>query len=135
MAGLVVDCSAFLPLCFEDEASEISEAMLERVVKAGAMVPAIWWYEIRNVLVVNERRGRIEASQSEEFLSLLGRLPLSIVMEEQPGLVLRFARAYSLSAYDAAYLALAREHALPLATLDQRLADAAARAEVAVFGS
>jgi predicted nucleic acid-binding protein len=40
------------------------------------------------------------------------------------------ARAFHLSAYDAVYLDLARRERLPLATLDDRLRNAAARAGV-----
>ncbi|MFP3325380.1 type II toxin-antitoxin system VapC family toxin, partial [Planococcus sp. SIMBA_160] len=40
---------------------------------------------------------------------------------------LRLARAYRLSVYDAAYLELALRKELPLATRDERLAEAAAR--------
>jgi predicted nucleic acid-binding protein len=39
-----------------------------------------------------------------------------------------------LSAYDAAYLALALLEGLPLATLDRRLAEAARAEQVIVFG-
>ena len=39
------------------------------------------------------------------------------------GAVLALAMAHGLTAYDAAYLALAQERSLPLATLDQKLAD------------
>lgn len=45
------------------------------------------------------------------------------------------SRKYRLSAYDAAYLALALLEQLPLATLDRRLADAARAEGVDVFGS
>jgi predicted nucleic acid-binding protein len=40
------------------------------------------------------------------------------------------ARAFQLSAYDAVYLDLARRERLPLATLDDRLRNAAGRAGV-----
>jgi predicted nucleic acid-binding protein len=43
------------------------------------------------------------------------------------------ARAFQLSAYDAAYLDLARREKLPLATLDDHLRAAATRAGVAVL--
>lgn len=45
--------------------------------------------------------------------------------------VMDLARAYELSAYDAAYLELALRLGLPLATLDVRLRSAAERAGVA----
>ncbi len=133
MTGLVADCSAFLPLCFEDESSTVADAMLVEIASKGALVPAIWWYEIRNVLVVNERRGRIETGQSDDFLNLLGRLPIVVVLDDDATGVVDLARRYRLTVYDAAYLALARSRGLPLVTLDRKLADAARGIGVELF--
>lgn len=134
VAGLVADCSAFLPLCFEDESSNVADAMIGAIASRGALVPAIWWYEIRNVLVVNERRGRIEADQSDEFLQLLGRLPILVALDDDGTDVVGFARTFALSVYDAAYLALAKRRRVPLVTLDRKLADKARDAGVELFG-
>ncbi|MFO7763532.1 MAG: type II toxin-antitoxin system VapC family toxin [Wenzhouxiangellaceae bacterium] len=133
MTGLVADCSAFLPLCFEDESSNVADAMIGDIASRGALVPAIWWYEIRNVLVVNERRGRIETGQSDDFLNLLGRLPIVVVLDDDATGVVDLARRYRLTVYDAAYLALARSRGLPLVTLDRKLADAARGIGVELF--
>jgi len=132
MAALVADCSVFLPLCFQDEESEAAEEMLGRIQTGGALVPAIWWYEIRNVLVVNERRGRIAPEDSNEFLHLLSRLPIAVVLVEDPDDTVSLAREQGLTVYDAAYLALARQQDLPLFTLDKRLAGAARKCGVPV---
>ena len=43
------------------------------------------------------------------------------------------ARAFGLSAYDAAYLEVARRERLPLATLDEGLRTAAARSDVGLL--
>ncbi|WP_426239734.1 PIN domain-containing protein [Pararhizobium sp. DWP1-1-3] len=45
------------------------------------------------------------------------------------------ARAHQLSAYDAAYLALAITEGLPLATLDKKLRQAAAAEAVQLFSA
>jgi predicted nucleic acid-binding protein len=58
-------------------------------------------------------------------------LPLRLVSRSEDSEVVRVARRHQLSAYDAAYLALALTEVLPLATLDRKLA-AAARAEKAI---
>jgi len=133
MAGLVADCSAFLPLCFEDESSAVADAMIVEIASQGAMVPAIWWYEIRNVLVVNERRGRIEARQSDDFLHLLGQLPIVVVLDENEIDAVGLARKFGLNVYDAAYLALAHSRQVPLVTLDRKLVDAARGSGVELF--
>ena len=134
MAGLVADCSAFLPLCFEDESSTVADSMIVEIASQGALVPAIWWYEIRNVLVVNERRGRIEAAQSDDFLHLLGQLPIVVVLDDDQVDAVGLARKLGLTVYDAAYLALAHSRQLPLVTLDRKLADAAREIGVKLFG-
>jgi predicted nucleic acid-binding protein len=48
--------------------------------------------------------------------------------------VLTLARVHQLSAYDAAYLALAVAESAALATLDRKLAAAARRENIAVLG-
>lgn len=131
--ALVADCSAFLPLCFEDDVSRVADEMIAAISSRGALVPAIWWYELRNVLAVNERRGRIAPRDSDDFLRLLGQLPITVVFEERHTAALDLARRFALSAYDAAYLALAYSRGLPLVTLDRRLHEAAGRAGVELF--
>lgn len=133
MAGLVADCSAFLPLCFEDESSTVADAMIVEIASQGALVPAIWWYELRNVLEVNERRGRIEAGQSDDFLRLLGQLPIVVVLDDNEIDAVELARKFRLTVYDAAYLALAQSRQLPLVTLDRKLADSARGIGVELF--
>jgi predicted nucleic acid-binding protein len=60
MAVFVVDASAALAWCFEDEASSWSDGLLERLRQGGQIVvPAHWPTEISNGLLVAERRKRI----------------------------------------------------------------------------
>ena len=92
------------------------------------MVPVLWWYELRNVLVLGERRGRITEQQTARFLRDVSRLAITIDNAPDESGVLTLARRRRLTVYDAAYLELALRAALPLATLDATLS-AAARAE------
>jgi predicted nucleic acid-binding protein len=48
--------------------------------------------------------------------------------------VLTLARRYGLTVYDASYLELAERHAVPLATLDAALAQAAQRENIPLIG-
>jgi predicted nucleic acid-binding protein len=95
---------------------------------------ALWWFEVRNVLIVNERRKRIAQSGVSAFLRNLSRL--SIVIDRSPDEtpLLELARQHRLSVYDAAYLELAKRERLPLATLDGELAQAARAENVALIG-
>lgn len=62
------------------------------------------------------------------------RLPLEDAGVGSDGLVLLLASKHMLSAYDAAYLALAMNRSLPLATLDRKLAAAARKQDIRILG-
>jgi predicted nucleic acid-binding protein len=88
-------------------------------------VPAIWWYEVRNILLVNERRQRISQGDSSRFLRDLEDFPIEVAGVVEHKNLQEVARQYNLTAYDAAYLELALREHLPLATLDKSLLAAA----------
>ena len=127
---LVLDSSIVGCWCFPDEASAVADTAWDRLHVDGAVVPALWWYEVRNVLVVNERRGRIDVAGTAEFLADLERLPVKHDRAPIGDAILGFARTYRLTFYDAAYLELARRLDAPLATLDRALGTAARSAGV-----
>ena len=127
--AFVLDVSVTVAWCLPDEESEAANRALDRLRSEEAVVPTLWWFELRNALVVNERRGRLAETGTAAFLSDLARLPIRV--EERPSdsdLVLALARRYGLTVYDAAYLAAGVGRSAPLATLDRKLA-AAAEAE------
>ncbi len=68
MAIFVVDASAALAWCLEDEASSLADGLLERLRQGDRIVvPAHWPTEISNGLWVAFRRGRIKAGQPALF--------------------------------------------------------------------
>ena len=121
----VLDASVSASWAFPDEIHPLATLALSRVQTDSAIAPALWWYEIRNVLLVNERRHRISPEQSEQFLEQLTDLNIEILPLGANGKVLRLARKHQLTVYDAAYLSLAITFNAPLATLDKRLRTAA----------
>lgn len=117
--------------CFDDESTPATEAILDKLLTEPVTVPAIWTFEVSNVLLVAERRGRISEAQASRFLQLLFQLPITVdVNSADSNAILAIGRRHQLSAYDAAYLLLAEQRGVPLATLDQRLAAAAETAGV-----
>jgi len=128
VTAFVIDCSVAVTWCFEDEATAASDGLLDRLGDAPAAAPAIWPLELGNVLVMAERRGRIDAAQLAECVALLRELPVAID-EETPQRaldeVLALARAEGLTTYDASYLELAMRLGVPLATQDRALRQAA----------
>lgn len=78
MTDLVVDTSAVLPWCFEDEADEAAMSLLDRVETGNVFVPALFPVEIANALLAAERRGRVTADDRVKFLNLLDRVPINL---------------------------------------------------------
>ncbi len=123
--SFVLDASVAAAWALPDESSVLAGRLLTRTETNGAIVPPLWWYEIRNILVVAERRKRIAASEADAFLHHLGRMSIRIAELGSGKTILRLARTYKLSVYDAAYLELAVRENLSLGTLDRKLASAA----------
>jgi len=90
-----------------------------------ALVPELWWYEVRSILLMGEGRGRISSDGTMQFLLQISQLRIQIDEQRTDGPLLELARRHSLTVYDAAYLALALRESLPFATLDKTLAAAA----------
>ena len=132
--SVVVDCSVFLAWSLADEDEPVAIEAMRRVVSAGGVVPVIWWYELRNALLTNERRGRITAQQVAESLADCVALGIETDDRHDETLVLGLAREHALSVYAAAYLEVASRRRLPLATLDQKLSEAAGATGVPTIG-
>jgi predicted nucleic acid-binding protein len=92
------------------------------------MAPWLLWVEIRNILIVSERRGRIPATLVEQALDAIEALGIVLDTAASNAAVLALSRRHGLTAYDALYLDLALRHGAALATRDTALAKAA-RAE------
>ncbi len=128
-----LDASMTLSWAFEGESTPFTVAVLKSLETVQAIAPALWAFEVANVLNTAERRGRMNAAAQAEFLERLRRSRIAI--EQRPAAwlaqqILPLARTYRLSAYDAAYLELAIREGLPLATLDDDLRRAASAAGV-----
>ena len=129
MTLCVLDASVALAWAFEDEASPYADGVIEALKETHALVPLIWPLEVNNAMVLGVGRRRFQETDAFRFLNVLDSLPLAIDNEiarhELGSRLLRLELTYGLSSYDASYLALAIRRGLPLATLDQRLRDAA----------
>lgn len=126
--AFVLDASIAAVWAFDDEDHPAAGLARQALIDGPAYVPSLWWFELRNTLVVNERRKRITELQVTSFLEALARLPIQLDFEPNEVDVLSLARRHKLTVYDASYLELALRLSLPLATLDGELI-AAARAE------
>lgn len=132
---VVIDASVAGCWCFADEASPVAEAALAALASDEVIVPAIWWFEVRNLLLTGERHGRIDPTGSAGFLAELETMAIAIDRAPVSETVLAVAREHRLTVHDAAYLELALRLEAPLATLDKRLAAAARAGGVALVGA
>ncbi len=132
----VLDCSVALAWALPDEAAGKSTRFLESLDPNDRLwVPALWWYELSNGLVVAQRRHRLTEAERLRLTQLYETLPIHTDAHLNADTAWRFqtiAKAEGLSAYDAAYLELAQRRGIGLATLDKHLTTAARKAGVHV---
>jgi predicted nucleic acid-binding protein len=138
--GLVLDASATLAWLIrrvDPIEDQLADEVLRHLQPSDAVVPALWFAEVANGILVAERRGGVGIATSATFLGMVSTLP---IMEDTTrpsavqGTVLTLARAHKLTVYDAIYLELVLRTGRTLATFDRKLAGAARSAGVRVFG-
>lgn len=136
MPGYVLDASLALAILLPDEACPVAEGEFLAMVRAGLEVPALWWLEVGNGLIMAERRGRLTAARRREVLQAVRDLG---VATEPHGAeagwdgAMGLAVQHGLSLYDACYLDLARRRRATLLTKDRALRRAAAAESVATL--
>ena len=133
--SLVIDASILVAWFLEEKSDPRVEAAFDTIARVETLAPSLFYYEIRNALLVSERRNRITESMSAAFLRDLGLLPIRLEPAGDDASLMTLARKRKLTVYDAAYLALAKTEGLPLATLDRDLEKAAVAEGVTLFGA
>jgi predicted nucleic acid-binding protein len=121
----VLDASVVVTWAMRDEDHPAADRAFIQIQNDSAVVPGIWWYEIRNTLILNERRNRISRQDCVQFLEDLDSFRIDVRFPGHSEQIIDLARKLRLSVYDAAYLSLAIEERLSLATLDTALQAAA----------
>ena len=130
--ALVIDASVAASWLLPDEASGAADRIVSTLAAQAAVTPAVFWFEIRNVLAIAERRGRIDASVTDRSLHHLDQLSVETDRDPDQAAAMALVRRHGLTFYDAAYLELAARRRCSLATFDRRLAEAAQREAIAV---
>jgi len=137
MAAIVVDASVALAWALPDEISAYADAVLAAAESEGVRVPDLWPREVANGLAVSHSRNRLSVDDEQTFLTALTLLAIEVDRSPDTVALIRngtaAARRYELTAYDAAYVELAAREGLTLATLDERMREAATKAGVAIF--
>ena len=111
--------------------AEIKTRWIEYKQGDTALATSFWPHEVLNALLAGEKRKRISSALSRTFLEELATLPI-LLEQFASGIVFEriesLSRRHDLTAYDAAYLDLALENGIPLATLDEDLIRACRKA-------
>jgi predicted nucleic acid-binding protein len=137
---IVLDASLVLAwLVMRPERTEavLADRAFDKVSAYGAEVPAFWFAEVANTLLVLERAKKLTEQDVAGYLADLALLAITqdeVSGAERQWRVIDLGRIHGLSAYQATYLELAMRRATVLATFDQKLALAARAAGVRVFG-
>jgi predicted nucleic acid-binding protein len=134
MTSVVLDASAALAWMLRSQATSAATAFLRDADAWTFEVPAIFSWEVFNVLVTLERRGSLSKTAYDEALAIYGRLDLRTngAVIDMDNLV-ALARRTGLSLFDAAYLALALDQEWALASRDEALLAVAAKTGLRCF--
>lgn len=130
MKTVVADASFCGAWILEDEANAEADELLEQVERGTTelILPALWPYEMVNLLRSAVRRNRIQHSAAIEAIDLLAEIPVRNFDLPDPvakRLGFDLAIRHDLSAYDASYLELALRFGSILKSNDRSLKAAA----------
>jgi predicted nucleic acid-binding protein len=130
--GFVLDASVTASWFLPDEDDRDAWEAWERSETEDVWVPLHWWFEVRNTILVGERRNRISQALTARALDRLSVLPITVEARPDEGAIFALARRHRLTFYDAVYLELAQRRKAPLATLDRALIAAAQSEQVSL---
>lgn len=142
MIGCVIDNSVAMRWEMPVKPEEVhlknyAQKVLDSLKVTLSVVPWFWHIEAANVLARAERNGELTVAQVTGFLARLEAMEIetytkapNLFAPETMGLLRRHRQ---LSAYDAAYLALAMRLRVPLATNDTVLLEVAPLEGVALY--
>ena len=134
--AIVIDASVMAAhLLPGEENQEAAARILRRLATEDGIVPPIFRYEIRNVLLMAKRRKRIDDGQLQQRFVELAEFALVEDAACSDANMVDLADRLDLSVYDAGYLEVAKRRRVPLATFDAGLARAANAEQVKVLGS
>ncbi len=131
MMTIVADANAALATVLPGHDERVAEAFLQHIGCGDEVwVPPLWLLETLNVLLVRERRKKMDADERDRAISCLHGYPVRVNEESTSHIseIQRLATKHALTSYDAAYLELTLRLECSLLSADAALC-AAARAE------
>jgi predicted nucleic acid-binding protein len=134
MRALVLDASAALSWMLPAQATAAGVALLTERDSWVFQAPAIFEWEVHNVLLTMDRRGAFPAGDYDEALAIYESLDVQLnTLPVDIHALAGLARKARVSLFDASYLTLALDHDCPLASRDKALLEVAVASGVACF--
>lgn len=136
MTGFVLDASAALGWLVDHPQSAYALRIQRRMIDgARPVVPIHWRLEIANAVLSAARRKALRREASDLIRDISALMPFieQDVSPDDPGTLVSLGQRLQLTAYDAAYIALAVRRALSLATEDKAMLAAARTLKIAVM--
>lgn len=125
---LVADANAALGSVLPGHDERVAEAFLHHISNGDAVsLPPLWLLDTLNVLLVRERRKKLDAEERDQAIDCLHGYPVRVNEESTAHIaeIQRLATKHALSAYDAAYLELTLRPECGLPSADGPLCEAA----------
>jgi predicted nucleic acid-binding protein len=119
-----IDTNIAVKLFIPDPLSAKAETLFRslRQVQSQFFVPDLFYIELTNVLWKYVRANQYPADQVKVALQRIQALPLNVTATKDLMLdAIDLSLKHGISAYDAAYVALAQRMSVPLLTLDNKL--------------
>ena len=132
--SFILDASIAAAWFLPDEQHDAADRLMDQLRATVGLVPALFWFETRNLFLVAERRGRLRSGEALLLMTQLRGLSLEDTGSGGDGMILDLAARYMLSGYDASYVALAKTQGLPLATGDRKMANVARSEGLTILG-
>ncbi len=123
--SLVIDASVIAAVMLPDEDDTPVKTVMTALSENGGIAPFLMWGEVRNLVLMAERRGRIDQAGADAIFDAVAGLPIIFDHDPEHDDVVALARRHRLTIYDALYLELAARRDASLATLDRALRNAA----------
>ena len=90
--SFVVDASILAAWFLNEKADPRVEAAFDTVTRVETRAPILLYYELRNALLVSERRNRITEAMSDAFLRDLALLPVRLELPVEDASLMTLAR-------------------------------------------
>ena len=116
---IAVDTNIICYLFIYGDFTEISEKVLHKDHHWAA--PFLWRSEFRNVLSVSVRKSLLTIEDALEIVEQAELLMRGNEYSLTSPSILRLVSKSDCSAYDCEFVALAREHRIPLITMDKKI--------------